>query len=69
MADPSPEEVVGQASAELKAELASAQPSRFNRFKVNVSHIVNKCTFGAYGTNKNAVQDCDSTEACPGLNK
>lgn len=42
-----------RASAKLQEELATAQPGAYNRLKVNVSHLVNKCTFGKYGQNKN----------------
>ncbi len=39
-------------SKRLEADLATAQPSAFNRFKVNVSNLVYKCTFGKAGTAK-----------------
>lgn len=39
-----------KASAALQEELANAKPGYYNRFKVKVSNIVNKCTFGKVGT-------------------
>lgn len=41
-----------RAGKELDQELANAQPSTYNRFKVNVSHIAYKCTFGVCGKQK-----------------
>jgi len=41
-----------KASKQLEADLANAQPSAYNRFKVNVSNLVYKCTFGKAGTQK-----------------
>ena len=44
-------------SKRLAEDLATAQPGAFNRFKVNVSNLVYKCTFGKVGTPK--------TPCCP----
>ena len=45
-----------KASVALENELANAKPSTYNRFKVNVSHIVYKCTFGKAGEQKPAAE-------------
>ncbi len=47
---------------ELKEELATAQPSAYNRFKTSVSNTVYRCTFGKFGTAKEASGDCPFTE-------
>ena len=41
-----------KASKKLAKELETAQPGTYNYLKVNVSHLVNKCTFGKVGTAK-----------------
>jgi len=52
-----------KAGEELEKELKNAKPSVTNRFKVNVSNLVYKCTFGKAGTEK------PKSSACPGLKK
>lgn len=52
-----------KASKELEEELKNAKPGVVNRFKVNVSHLINKCTFGKAGTEK------PKSNPCPGLKK
>jgi hypothetical protein len=46
------------AGEKLEAELATAKPGAFNRFKVNVSDLAYRCTFGKVGTAK-------PTPSCP----
>jgi hypothetical protein len=63
MSDYDNEMATDEASRKLKADLEVAQPSATNRLKVNVSHLVYRCTFGKVGTPKPS----SGKGACPGL--
>lgn len=48
---------------ELEKELSTAQPGLYNRFETSVSNTVYRCTFGKYGTAKEAASgDCPFTD-------